>query len=82
MTDYGKPLPQLPSGAWGFVAARTDRPERLALYRADGSLNSSFAVGEDFADALAMVQRFDPAASWQFHGAVWAVFLPSQNKES
>lgn len=39
-------IPTLPANAVGFVAARADRPERLALFRADGSLSNTFAIDE------------------------------------
>lgn len=35
--------PKLPAGAIGFIGRRADRPERLALFRADGSLSNTFA---------------------------------------
>lgn len=38
-----QPIPALPADAVGFVARRVDRPERLALFRPDGSLSNSFA---------------------------------------
>ena len=41
----------LPHGAFGFIVTRPDRAERLALYRADGSLNCSFAQDATLADA-------------------------------
>jgi hypothetical protein len=44
-------IPALPANAVGFVAARADRPERLALFRADGSLSNTFAI-DDTLDTL------------------------------
>lgn len=43
-----KPIetPVLPADAVGFVARRAGRPERLALFRADGSLSNTFAQDE------------------------------------
>lgn len=40
-----KPLtcPALPADAIGFIARRKDRPERPALFLADGRLNSTFS---------------------------------------
>ena len=40
----------LPADAVGFVRLRVDRPERLAFYRADGSLNTTFALDQSFED--------------------------------
>jgi hypothetical protein len=34
--------PALPADAIGFIACRDDRPERLALFKADGSLSNTF----------------------------------------
>jgi hypothetical protein len=39
-------IPALPADAVGFIARRVDRPERLALFRADGSLSNTFAVAD------------------------------------
>lgn len=36
----------LPADAVGFIARRADRPERLALFRADGTLSNSFGRDE------------------------------------
>ena len=36
----------LPADAVGYIARRRDRPERLALFRPDGTLSSSFARDE------------------------------------
>lgn len=38
--------PALPADAIGFIGSRRDRPERLALFRADGSLSNTFAIDE------------------------------------
>lgn len=39
-------IPALPSGAIGFIGRRADRPERLALFKADGSLSNSFSIND------------------------------------
>jgi hypothetical protein len=36
-------VPVLPAGAFGFLGRRVDRPERLALFFADGSLAATFS---------------------------------------
>lgn len=43
-----KPIstPALPADAIGFIGSRRDRPERLALFRADGLLSNTFAIDE------------------------------------
>lgn len=46
-----QPIPVLPADAVGFVARRVDRPERLALFRRDGSLSNSFTQ-DDTLDTL------------------------------
>lgn len=46
------PPANLPADAVGFVRVRQDRPERLAFYRADGSLNTTFAVDQTMADVV------------------------------
>ena len=38
--------PALPADAIGFIGHRDDRPERLALFRADGSLSNTFRIDE------------------------------------
>lgn len=38
--------PALPADAIGFIGRRDDRPERLALFRADGSLSNTFRIDE------------------------------------
>jgi hypothetical protein len=38
--------PALPADAIGFIACRDDRPERLALFKADGSLSNTFRIDE------------------------------------
>jgi hypothetical protein len=38
--------PALPADALGFIGRRDDRPERLALFKADGSLSNTFRIGE------------------------------------
>lgn len=44
-------IPALPANAIGFIARRADRPERLALFRADGSVSNTFAT-DDTLDSL------------------------------
>ena len=71
--------PALPPGALGFIAARHDRPERLALYRPDGTLSNTYAVdatardvadrcGLQIAPLTASTQRGAPFAVW-YNGA-------------
>ena len=38
--------PALPADAIGFIGRRDDRPERLALFKADGSLSNTFRIDE------------------------------------
>jgi hypothetical protein len=38
--------PALPADAIGFISRRDDRPERLALFKADGSLSNTFRIDE------------------------------------
>lgn len=40
----------------GYIARRPDRPERLALFHADGKLSNSFPSDFDFAAAAASVR--------------------------
>ncbi len=50
--------PTLPADAIGFIARRDDRPERLALFKADGSLSNTFrndVTIDELRHALAMV---------------------------
>ena len=50
--------PALPADAIGFIARRDDRPERLALFKADGSLSNTFrndVTIDELRSALAMV---------------------------
>ena len=50
------PIPaDLPAEAIGFVAVRPDRPERLALFRRDGTLSNSFAQDQDAAEVAAIL---------------------------
>lgn len=49
------PPATLPAAAIGFVTVRKDRPERLAFYRADGSLNTSFAIDQTLNDVRAVM---------------------------
>jgi hypothetical protein len=43
--------PALPADAIGFIAARQDRPERLALFTAAGALSNTFSP-DDTLDTL------------------------------
>jgi len=43
--------PALPADAIGFIGRRKDRPERLALFGADGSLSNTFSP-DDTLDTL------------------------------
>lgn len=52
-----QPIPVLPAGAIGFVARRIDRPERLALFRADGTLSNSFAQDDTLETVAAILAR-------------------------
>ena len=47
--------PPGPPRAIGFITVRKDRPERLAFYLADGSLNTTFARDQTLADARAIL---------------------------
>jgi hypothetical protein len=38
--------PALPADAIGFISRRDDRPERLALFKADNSLSNTFRIDE------------------------------------
>ena len=38
--------PALPADAIGFIGRRDDRPERLAMFKADGSLSNTFRIDE------------------------------------
>lgn len=44
------PIPQatpvLPANAVGFIGRRVDRPERLALFHANGTLSNTFGIEE------------------------------------
>lgn len=40
--------PDLLSDAVGFVGRRVDRPERLALFRADGTISNTFGIEDTF----------------------------------
>lgn len=51
------PPASLPADAVGFVARRPDRPERLALFRPDGSISNSFGRDEDLAAVAAILAR-------------------------
>jgi hypothetical protein len=46
--DMSKPLsiPALPANAVGFISRRADRPERLALFAADGTLSNTFGAAD------------------------------------
>ena len=56
-------LPTLPSDAWGFIAPRRDRPERLALYSRAGALRNTFANGQTVTDAVLLIVSAYPGAS-------------------
>lgn len=45
----------MPAGAVGFIATRPDRPERLALFRPDGTLSNSFGQDEGRAEIAAIL---------------------------
>jgi hypothetical protein len=49
------PPADLPPAAVGFVIARKDQPERLAFYRADGALNTTFAFDQTLEDVRAVM---------------------------
>jgi hypothetical protein len=40
--------PALPADAAGYLSRRVDRPERLALFRADGTISNTFAISDTF----------------------------------
>lgn len=52
-----EPMPVVPRGAIGFIAARPDRPERLALFRTDGTLSNSFAQDQDIEAVRSALRR-------------------------
>jgi hypothetical protein len=56
-------MPTLPSDAWGFIAPRRDRPERLALYSRAGLLRTTFANGQTVTDAARLIVSTYPGAS-------------------
>lgn len=49
--------PALPAHAIAFVAARHDRPERMALYSANGVLQGTFAEGQTMAHIAPLLNR-------------------------
>lgn len=49
--------PALPADAIGFVSRRKDRPERLAVFLADGRLSNTFGIDDDLAAVRAAVER-------------------------
>jgi hypothetical protein len=49
-------LAKLPDGAVAFIAERSDRECRLALFRADGTLSNSFGRGETFHQIAAIAE--------------------------
>lgn len=79
-TDYPKrSIPKLPDGAFGFLATRHDRPERMALYRADGALQSTFAYDDTPAG---IADRLNCRIEWiPSRDRVFSVFFPT-TKES
>ncbi|NMJ42810.1 hypothetical protein GWK16_16310 [Roseomonas sp. JC162] len=40
--------PALPAEAVGYVSRRVDRPERLALFRADGTISNTFGIEDTY----------------------------------
>lgn len=57
MMGMSKPLTRpatLPADAVGFVSRRKDKPERLAIFRPDGALNTTYSPDDtlDSLDAL------------------------------
>lgn len=61
-TLYRGVLPTLPVDAWGFIAPRSDRPERLALYRRDGVFRTSFAQDLGVSDVACLIVATYPGA--------------------
>ena len=57
MTRTARPAFTLPAGAWGYIARRADRPERLALYDAQGRLNTSFGQDQGIMEIDAILSR-------------------------
>lgn len=54
-----KPLTRpavLPADAVGFVSRRKDKPERLAIFRPDGALNSTFSPDDTLETLDAMLR--------------------------
>jgi hypothetical protein len=54
-----KPLttPPLTADAVGFISRRKDRPERLALFHANGALSSTFGMDETMDDLRAALAK-------------------------
>jgi hypothetical protein len=48
-------LALVPEGAVGFIAERSDRECRLAMFHADGALSNTFGRGETFGTIAASV---------------------------
>jgi hypothetical protein len=47
--------PPLPADAVGFIGRRKDRPERMALFLADGTLSNTFSPDDTLATVRAML---------------------------
>ena len=70
-TRFRRP-PRLPADAIGFLTTRQDRPERLALYRPDGTISNTFGYDDTpagIADAAQL--RLEPVAG---KTRMWAVY--------
>lgn len=59
MMGMSKPLTRpatLPADAVGFVSRRQDKPERPALFLADGRLNTTYSPGDTFESLDALLR--------------------------
>lgn len=70
-TEVCARLEQAPGCAWGVVMVRPDRPERRALYRSDGSLQSTFAIDAQDGDIRAALDAVN--LEMRDNGVVFAV---------
>lgn len=50
-------IPDLPADALGFVSSRQDRPERLALFDANGAVSETFAIDQDMDDVAELLLK-------------------------
>ena len=67
--------PRLPEGAIGFISARPDRPERVALFHPNGLLSCTFSPDETperICDAAGL--RMQELPTGADRRGYWAVF--------